>query len=569
MADSATIDLQVGIEIPLRDGVLLSANLYTPKGQHEAGPCIASLTPYMADHLHDRGVYFAARGLPFLAVDVRGRGNSGGVFQPHIQEAQDGYDVVTWLARQPYCNGKVGMYGGSYLGYAQWVTAAKHPVSLMTIVPTAAPYIGVDVPIRNNIASADSVHWLAIVSGHAAYPKSMSDQSFWSSKHREWFESGRSLREADAALGYPSPIFQEWLSHPEPDEYLDVRNPTAVELAWLQIPVLTITGAYDGNQPGALEHYRRHMRAASPAARTRHYLVIGPWNHAGCALPSAEFEGLKVGSESVIDMFGLHLAWYQWTMQGGPKPEFLRDRVTYYVTGAEQWRYAPTLEDVTTRLRPYYLSSTGNPADIFGTGFLEPRAPGLGEPDHYVYDPRDVSLASVESTLDSGVLRDQRMLYAAVGKELIYHSAPFDADVEISGFFKFVAWISIDQPDTDFAVRIYEIDSSGASLQLTAACLRARYRESTRTASLIRGVTPLPYEFNQFMFTARMIRKGHRLRLVFGPASSIYEEKNYNSGGVVAEESMKDARTVKVRLFHDEAHPTALYLPMGRGHVCK
>src|SRR5687768_1522404 len=116
-------ELHWGIRIPLRDGVLLNATLYLPKKLLAPAPCIFTLTPYVADSLHDRGAHFAANGYPCLLVDVRGRGNSEGVFRPRIQEAKDGHDVVEWIARQPYCNGKVAMRGGSYAGYSQWATA--------------------------------------------------------------------------------------------------------------------------------------------------------------------------------------------------------------------------------------------------------------------------------------------------------------------------------------------------------------------------------------------------------------------------------------------------------------
>src|SRR5438876_5383872 len=129
----------------------------------------------MADHLHDRGVYFAERGLTFVACDVRGRGNSQGEFVPWVNDAHDGYDTIEWVARQPYCNGKIAMYGGSYLGYVQWATATQLPPHLVTVTPTASPYIGVDVPMRSNIFALDEFRWSAGVSGRTYHSKLYSD----------------------------------------------------------------------------------------------------------------------------------------------------------------------------------------------------------------------------------------------------------------------------------------------------------------------------------------------------------------------------------------------------------
>src|SRR6266403_4728337 len=338
-------ELHWGITLPMRDGIHLNATLYTPKNQSAPLPCVFMQTPYVSDTHHERGVYFATRGLPFAVVDVRGRGNSEGMFRPGIQEAKDGRDVAEWLANQPFCNGKVAMSGGSYAGYSQWATAKEFPPHLVTIVPTAAPYYGVDVPMRNNIFLPYEVQWLMFTRGRASQTKIFSDHSFWSAIYREWHESGRAFSEIDAIAGHLSPLFQEWLSHPEPDQYWDEYNPTADQCARLQIPILTITGSYDDNQPGALEHYKQHVRNASPAARAQHFLIIGPWDHMSTGwTPCAEFGGLKFGSASLIDVPKLLHDWYAWTMQGAPMPEFLKKPVAYYVMGAERWRYSDTLE---------------------------------------------------------------------------------------------------------------------------------------------------------------------------------------------------------------------------------
>jgi putative CocE/NonD family hydrolase len=558
------VHMQWGVQIPLRDGIHLSATLYVPKNHAARSPVIFTLTPYIGQTYHDRGMYFAAHGFPFLTVDVRGRGNSQGVFRPFIHEAQDGHDVVEWLAQQPYCNGQVTMWGGSYSGHNQWVTAKEFPPHLATIVPVASPYLAFDYPLRSNITSPYLMQWLTYTWGRTSQDAIFwNNELYWGARFRQWFESGAPFKQLDAFFGNPSAIFQEWVSHPRPDAYWDSQNPTSEQYARLSIPVLTITGIYDGDQLGALMHYREHLKNTPPAGRARHYLVIGPWDHAGTRTPKTEFVGLKVGPASLVDLQKLHLQWYAWTMQGGPKPEFLQKNVAYYVMGAERWRYADTLEEITSHSSPLFLHSTTSPTDVFKSGSLTAEPSRTSEPDHYIYDPRDVSLAELESTIDPESRADQRMIHAAVGKQFVYHSAPFDRDVEISGFFRLSAWLSIDQPDTDFRVSVYEIDLDGSAILLSTDSIRARYRESLREEKLIRTTEPLRYDFERFMFVSRRIAKGNRLRLVIGPVNSIYSQKNYNSGGIVSEESMKDARPVTVKLFHDQSHPNALYVPFG------
>src|SRR6202158_2716214 len=573
MGDTTDIEFHWGIKIRLRDGVHLNATVYTPRNQGAPAPCVFTLTPYISDTYHERGVYFAARGLPFVIVDVRGRGNSEEIFRPLIQEAKDGYDVVEWLSHQPYCDGKVAMWGGSYGGYAQWATAKEFPPHLASIVPAAAPYIGVDFPMRNNIFYPYLMQWLTFTSGHTSQTQIFSDAAFWSAIRRRWHDSGRPFREVDAMLGNPSPIFQEWLIHPEPDAYWDAYNPTADQYARLQIPILTITGSYDDDQPGALEHYREHMRNASPAARARPFLIIGPWDHAGTGTPKREFGGLKLGPASMLDLPRLHLEWYAWTMQNGPKPEFLRKSVAYYLMGAEQWRYADALEEVTARYQNYFLDSSRNATDVFSAGSLSD-SKGTGQPDWYVYDPREVHGPEVdaEASTSGNSVVDQSVTLALRGKAFVYHSALFEKDTEISGFFKLCAWISIDCPDTDLYASVYEIGLDGSSIRLSTDAIRARYREGLRAPKLIRTSEPLRYDFERLTFVSREIKRGHRLRLAIAPMGRLVEttfaEKNYNAGGVVAEESAKDAKPVTVRLFHDEAHPSALSVPFGRAGNC-
>jgi uncharacterized protein len=563
------IEIDWGVKIPMRDGIHLNATLYAPDYEETPAPVIVALTPYIADHLHNRACDFAKHGMRFLAVDVRGRGNSEGAFRPMIQEAHDGYDTVEWVARQSFCNGKVGMYCGSYLGYCQWATAKESPAHLVTIVPTAAPYFGVDFPMRNNIFYPYLAQWMIFVRGKASQLQTFSDSTFWSAFYRHWHESGQSFEDIGAILGKDTSLLDEWLQHPEQGPYWDAYNPTAEQYARLQIPILTITGAYDDDQPGALEHYRQHVRHASPAAQRNHYLIIGPWNHYGTGFPQREVGGVKLGEASVIDIPRLHREWYAWTMDKGAKPAFLKERVCYYVMGAECWRYADTLEEITREHLRYFLDSRGSATDLFASGSMRD-APGEGPPDHYRFDPRETRGPEVdaEAQTDACSLVDQRLTVALRGKQLIYHSEPFDKDTEISGFLRLTAWISIDCPDTDLYVSVHEVLLDGSSIRLSTDAIRARYRESLRCPRLIDTEQPLRYDFDRFTFVSRVVKRGHRLRLILAPMGrlidSTFAQKNYNGGGIISQETVADARAVTVRLYHDADHPSVLHVPIGR-----
>ncbi len=574
VADKADpVDFQWGVKIPLRDGVQLNATLYRPQGQKDALPCVFTLTPYIAQSYHERGMYFAGHGYVFLTVDVRGRGNSEGEFTPLLQEAKDGHDIVEWLAQQKYCNGKVTMWGGSYAGYDQWATAKEFPPHLTTIVPVASPFAGVDFPRRNNIAYPYDMQWLTFTSGHTGQEKIFEDGGFWIAKFKQFYLDHRAFKDLDTLIGNPSAVFQTWIEHPQIDAYWDGYNPTSEQFAKIDLPILTITGQYDGDQPGALTFYREHMAHASAHAKAQHYLVIGPWDHPGTRTPRAEVAGLKFGPASLLDMNKLHKDWYNWTMKSDSKPEILKNRVAYYVLGigAEDWRYAESLDAVTAEARPLYLTSQdGHANDVFASGSLNPAKPTGGEkPDRYVYDPLDTSSAKVDAVEMPNMLTDQRWILQQSGKYLIYHTAPFEKDVDIAGFFKLSAYIALDQPDTDFHVSVFEIQPDGTNVFLTDDMLRARYRGGDRAARSVPKGMIERYDFNRFTFAARCIQAGSRLRLVIAPMNSLYSEKNYNSGGVIADETGKVARTVTVSLYHGAQHPSALLVPIAKAEPPK
>lgn len=292
---------------------------------------------------------------------------------------------------------------------------------------------------------------------------------------------------------------------------------------------------------------------------------MGPWDHSGTRTPKKEVGGLTFGDASLLDMNALHKAWYDWTLKGGPRPEFLKKRVTCYVAGAEAWKYADTLEEVTASRKVLYLGSAkGQANDAVHSGTLGEVPPKENAPDRYVYDPLDTRPAELEREEVRDWITDPRYALNLFGNGLVYHTEPFAQDTEVCGHVRLVAWMALDVPDTDFRADLYEITQEGKSIRLAQDLLRARYRESLRQEKPVPPGSVERYEFSGFPFFCRRIAKGSRLRLVLSCPNSIYLEKNYNGGGVVAHESGKDARTAHVTLYHDADHPSCLDLPIGR-----
>ncbi|MGH9676008.1 MAG: CocE/NonD family hydrolase, partial [Candidatus Acidiferrum sp.] len=256
---SAVPDMRWGVKIPMRDGVALNATVFQPRAQKDPLPVIFTLTPYIGDSYTDRAMYFARHGYVYALVDVRGRGNSGGEYEPFAHDPRDGYDIVEWFAKQPWCNGKVAMWGGSYAGFDQWATLKEFPPHLATIVPAAAAHPGVDFPFQFNIFGPYDMQWLTFTSGATGNAKLFGDASFWNAKAGEYYDGHRAFQEYDRIVGNSSEVFQKWLKHPAPDAYYDAMVPSPEDYKRMAVPILTITGHYDGDQPGAFTYYKRHM----------------------------------------------------------------------------------------------------------------------------------------------------------------------------------------------------------------------------------------------------------------------------------------------------------------------
>jgi uncharacterized protein len=583
----AEIDMQWGAKIALRDGVALNATIVRPHGQNDPLPVIFTLTPYVADSYMDRAVYFAQHGYVYALVDVRGRGNSGGTFEPFANEPKDGHDVVEWLAKQSWCNGKVAMWGGSYAGFDQWATLKEFPPHLATIVPAAAAHPGVDFPFSYGVFAPYDMQWLSFTSGATSNANLFGNNAYWRSKAGEYYDQHLAFKDFDRLAGNPSPVFQKWMQHPTRDAYYDAMVPDESAYKKIQVPILTITGHYDGDQPGAFTYYKAHLRYGTAEAKQNHYLIIGPWDHAGTRTPKKEVGGLNFGDGSVLDLNKLHVDWYDWTMKGGAKPEFLKKRVAYYLvtgSGAGEWKYADTLEAISNESKTLYLASMGGRNDVFHSGVLTEAKPYGGPAevtsgasrgpstasspvvfsttDTWTYNPLNTKPGDLEPADEPNPLVSQTAVLNLFGEGVVYHSAAFEQGTEISGFPRLTLWLSMNVPDTDLYANLYEILPDGGSVQLTTAVMRARYRDSLRVAKPVSVGKAEKYVFDNFTFFSRRIAKGSRLRLVVGSINSTGTEKNYNSGGDVALETAKDARTANVTLLLEEAHPSALELPI-------
>ena len=207
------------------------------------------------------------------------------------------------------------------------------------------------------------------------------DQKFWRTKFLDAYKKHLPFKSLDSFVGNPSVNFQRILKHPMADAYYDAMLPTPEQFQKIALPILTITGQYDGDELGALTYYRDHLANASSQARAKHFLIIGPWDHAGTRTPTDEVAGVKFGPGAIVDLNDLHRQWYDWTMKAGPKPAFLKNQVAYYLlapgnSGANgEWKYADKFETLTANPKTFYLDSKNGDANgVFRSGVAERKA---------------------------------------------------------------------------------------------------------------------------------------------------------------------------------------------------
>jgi putative CocE/NonD family hydrolase len=445
---------------------------------------------------------------------------------------------------------------------------------LAAIAPYVPIYPGWDVPNTNGIPQAWSAVILGYTSGRSLNTGFIANQSYWAGKMLEQYAAYRPFRELDDAIGIAQDdwwmtddrgqklsFMKMWLDHVGDEPFNLAAEPEAQDYARMDFPVLTATGYFDDDQPGALRYYRGHVNDAPAAAVSQHYLVIGPWDHGGTQKPTKEIEGLAIPDAAVIDMDALHADWYDWVLGRGLKPAFLHDRVAYFMTGADEWRYAKTLEAASSGkgLNLYLSAPEGTPRDLFHSGSLSQSPTGQEPPAIVVDDPHELPELEVAKYAENEDLKSQ---FRGFQKRAIsFHSEPFERDTEVAGQMCLKLLVEADAPDFDLWAQVLMVLPDGSTLRLGEDIRRARFRNSAFKQELLKPnqIVEIPFEF---YWMARRIPAGARLRLTIAPLNSPNFQKNYNTGGRIGYEKPEDIRVAHIKVFHDAEHASQLILPL-------
>lgn len=525
-----------------RDGTSLSAHVFrmddpAPK------PVILAFTPYAVQELLPRARFFATHGYVFVAVSARGRGDSAGAFAPFsAQDGPDAADAIAWAAAQPWSNGKVGMWGGSYLGYSQWAALGQRPPALKTIVPAAAVFPGIDYPAWREVNLTYQFQWLAALQGRSDWFDTAFDDEAWAAAVKAQRTEGGAFADLADRSGTRADIARRWLTATPADWQRSVGDPGA--LKGLDIPVLSITGQFDSDQRGAISYVRRWL-AANPGAAATTYTVIGPWDHGGTRTPAAVMAGETVDPQSVIDMNALHLAWYDWTLKDGPKPAFLTDRLVYFSLGSGAWQSAPSLDAFATGVNLNPAAGTGR------AGRLVPKAPaGVFR---YSLDTRKSATANpIGFEAAPGDTRDIAVLGA---DGLVFETDALAEDLVMAGFPRLSARLSTSRSGGDVFASLLLVAPDGKSTRIgfDVARLERPAGAPSRPRELV---------FDALGFVARRVPAGSRIRLALHSNPPAFLEANPGNGGTVAQDRLANGGPQTISLHHAPGQPTVLFLPL-------
>ncbi len=544
--------------VPMRDGVKLATDLYFPEGQEGKLSCIMIRTPYKKESSELDGKFYAARGYVVAIQDVRGRYASEGEWKPFVNEGQDGYDVIEWVAAQPWSDGKVGMVGGSYLGWVQFWAAVQKPPHLVTIIPNVVPpdpfY---NIPYEyGSFFILGALWWAEMVEKKAASDITM--KKFFEVSGRDYEKDLDHLPVIDLDLeifGEKNPYWREWVEHNTNDSYWKRAN-YLDKLRDLDIPVFLQSGWLDGDTIGSKLAYLRLKESKNKNIK----LILGPWGHSDLAI---SFSGRDLGEEGAVDLPTLYLRWFDFWLKGIENKILEEPLVQLYTINSKKWWEAETYPLPQTEFTKLYLSSTKGANTLEGDGKLSWELPEEGKGfDAYTYDPGDPTPAWQFRAAKGGKKR-----YEEITKRrqdiLVFETEPFEEPVTIAGPISAKLYAASSALDTDWFITIFAFSDDDGPIPLGnpwgRGTIRARFRNSLSEPELLEPGKIYEYSIDLW-HTGITLEKGWQIRVEVTSAFFPFFSRNLNTGG----HNEMETRYIQAeqKIYHSKEYPSHILLPV-------
>lgn len=537
------------VTIRVSDGTQLCADIYRPAAEGKY-PVIVTRTPYLkeTERFVVRAHYFAESGYVYIIQDVRGCGKSEGSFYPFFNEAMDGYDTLTWAAKQNWSTGSVATIGASYGAWTQWLCAKLTHPNLVTMISEASPPDFFQcLPYQNGAFSLPLLSWLVQLDG---YTDRGIHEIDWENVLR-----ARPLNLLDRLCGRQIQAWQDWLEHDREDSYWGKiafnRN-----MKQIKLPVFHISGWYDDVLVGTLINYSGMCDGRrARGGRYLQKLLIGPWPHR--INTTSRFGLVDFGEQGIIDLFAIQREWFDYWLKGSSTAVLAGPPVRFYVMEANEWMDASEWPPSQTQRIKLYLRSLGAANTKWGKGRLDTRPPGSEAPDEYLYDPRN----PVPFLTDPGWIQlggpDDYSLIEDRDDVLVYSTEPLHQDVVIAGPITVNLFAASSAADTDFTAKLLDARPDGYVMRLNDGIIRARFRKSRVNPTAIVPNRVYKYQIDCWA-SSYVFRKRHCIRLEISSSAFPKFDPNLNSGHAIA--SDESTTTATQRVYHDAEHPSHVVL---------
>lgn len=562
-AESYPVKVERGQRARMRDGVALVADVYRPDAAGRF-PTLLQRTPYDrkggAGQAHD----LAAAGYVVVLQDTRGRFDSEGEFDPFRNEMEDGFDSVAWAAGLPSSNGRVGMFGGSYVGATQMLAAAAAPPQLVAIFPyiTASEYYEGWTYQGGALMRWFASSWASGLSIDTLRRKASQKQQ---PKQWVWKEpiEAYTLFEAPAAQEV-APYFKDWLSHESDDDYWR-RVRVSDHYGRMPVSALHAGGWHDIFSTGSIRNYLGlRKQAPTSEARAGQRLLMGPWAHAATS-PEGKVGDVVFGKDAVLDMTATIRDWFDYSLRGVANDYATKPPIRLFVMGENAWRHESEFPPARAKETRFYLQ----PAAARKGETASPKAgqlsfqPGGGVAStSFEYDPAD-PVPTLGGRLCCGVALQPGPADQQANESrkdvLVFSTPPLARDTEVTGFVALELHAATSAVDTDFTAMLVDVEPSGFARYLADGIVRARYRNSTARAEAVVPGQTYPYRI-ELGATSNVFKAGHRMRLYVSSSNFPRFDRNDNTG----EPSASANRMLKANqtIFHDRTRPSALVLPI-------
>jgi putative CocE/NonD family hydrolase len=587
------------VMVPMRDGKRMQADIYRPKDESKKYPIIFVRTPYNFNYWdvelgapRDLSAELDAvkRGYAAVEINERGRYFSEGDYDILGTPLTDADDEFNWMSAQPWATGKVGLIGCSSTAEWQINVASRGNKALATFIPESfgdgigrvGPYYEQGNWFRGGAMQMRFSRWLAMSGiltsdGRPNFPSGMSQQALLTTAKTydlaqkppivDWDKAYLHLPTKDilVAAGAPHSIYDA----PTPSGQKPMSERTPNDPSWyvgglwndsmkIDIPGLWIMTWYDNSVAPNLAAYNYVRRTASRAVADQQYAVIAPVPH--CSYKRAE-EHTIVGARDIgdarLDYDALTFGWFDYFLKGEENGLLAKTpKVHYYTMGLNKWQSSDTWPPKGAKPVTYFLVSQGRANSLVGDGALLASPPGKDNLDQFVYDPMNPVPTPGGSSYNLGADHragafDQRGLEMR-NDILVYTTEPLSKGIQVSGPVDVILYVSSDAKDTDFTVKLIDVQPDGTAWNLDDNIQRVRYREGYDKPPVWMEKGKVYKVTFQPMQTSNYFAPGDRLRIEISSSNFPLYDRNLNTGG-----NNYDETTGVVA--HNEVHHSAEY----------